>query len=360
MQVSYFETGRYHAPAVNLPRQWPMPADAYDRDAGRRAFHGMIDRSRFVEELGYDWVSVSEHHYSPRILTPSLPIAAAYIASHVREIKIALLGPIVPQSNPVLLAEEMAMLDNMTEGRLIVGMLRGTTNEMLTYDLNPEESRERTDEGMELILKAWKEPQPFGWQGRHFHYRTVSVWPRPLQEPLPPTYALGTSQEASDFAARHRVGLGVSFGPFDVMGKVTAYYRAQCAHYGWRPEPREILYRANILIAETNAKAQQAMQQYPREAAFPLKAGVATALLELDQRTVAGQGRRSANVNRALPINFCGGPNEIVAQLKEAREQIGCGIVDLAFQTPGSDDPDDLMEVLELFGKKVLPHIREV
>jgi len=79
-----------------------------------------------------DWVRVSEYHYSPRILTPSLPIAAACIASHTRNIKVALLGPIVPQSNPVLLAEEMAMLDTMAEGRLIVGMLRGITNEMLT------------------------------------------------------------------------------------------------------------------------------------------------------------------------------------------------------------------------------------
>jgi hypothetical protein len=104
----------------------------------------------------------------------------------VHHIKIALLGPIVPQSKPVLLAEEMAMLDTMAEGRLIVGIRRGTTNEMLTYDLNPEESRERTDEGMELILRAWTEPQPFGWQGRRFHYRTVSVWPKPLQQPLPP------------------------------------------------------------------------------------------------------------------------------------------------------------------------------
>ena len=146
MQASYFETGRYHAPS-NLPRQWPMPAGACDREAGLRAFHGMVERSRYVEELGFDWVSVSEHHYSPRILTPSLPIAAAYIASHVHNIKIALLGPIVPQSNPVLLAEEMAMLDTMAEGRLIVGMLRGTTNEMLTYDLNPEESRERSRRG---------------------------------------------------------------------------------------------------------------------------------------------------------------------------------------------------------------------
>ena len=98
MQASYFETGRYYAPS-NLPRQWPMPAGAYDREAGLRAFRGMVERSRYAEELGFDWVSVSEHHYSPRILTPSLPIAAAYIAQHVHDIKIALLGPIVPQSN---------------------------------------------------------------------------------------------------------------------------------------------------------------------------------------------------------------------------------------------------------------------
>src|SRR5262249_31408503 len=110
---------------------------------------------------------------------------------------IALLGPIVPQSNPVLLAEEMAMLDNMAEGRLVVGMLRGTSNEMMTYNLNPAEPRERTDEGMELILRAWKEPQPFAWQGRHFHCRPGAVGRQPLQQRLPPMYALGTSSEAS-------------------------------------------------------------------------------------------------------------------------------------------------------------------
>ena len=102
------------------------------------------------------------------------------------------------------------------------------------------------------------------------------------------------------------------------------------------------------------------LTQYPRQAVFPLKAGVGAALLEHDQRNVAGEGRRPANVNRVLPINFCGGPEEIVAQLKQCREQIGAGIVDLSFQTPGSEDPDELMEALELFGKKVLPHIRDI
>jgi alkanesulfonate monooxygenase SsuD/methylene tetrahydromethanopterin reductase-like flavin-dependent oxidoreductase (luciferase family) len=152
----------------------------------------------------------------------------------------------------------------------------------------------------------------------------------------------------------------VSFGPFDGMARVTGYYRDQCARHDWQPEPHQIIYRANILIAETDEKAQQALAQYPRQAVFPLKDAVGAALLELDQRNVAGEGRRPANVNRALPINFCGGPDEIVAQLQEAREKIGCGVVDLSFQTPGSEHPDALMEALELFGKKVLPHIRDV
>jgi alkanesulfonate monooxygenase SsuD/methylene tetrahydromethanopterin reductase-like flavin-dependent oxidoreductase (luciferase family) len=102
------------------------------------------------------------------------------------------------------------------------------------------------------------------------------------------------------------------------------------------------------------------LAKYPREAVFSLKPAVAATLLEVDQRNVAGEGRRPANVNRALPINFCGGPDEIVTQLKEAREEIGCGVVDLSFQTPGSEDPDELMEALELFGKRVLPHIRDI
>jgi alkanesulfonate monooxygenase SsuD/methylene tetrahydromethanopterin reductase-like flavin-dependent oxidoreductase (luciferase family) len=173
-------------------------------------------------------------------------------------------------------------------------------------------------------------------------------------------FALGTSREASDFAARNHIGLGVSFGPFDAMGRVTGYYKDQCAHWGWQPEPHQIVYRANILIAETDEKAQQALAQYPRAAVFALKAEVAAELLQLDQRNVAGEGRGPGNVNRVLPINFCGGPDEIVMQLKEAREQIGCGVVDLFFQTPGSEDPDALMEALELFGKRVLPHIRDI
>src|SRR3984885_7980989 len=257
MKISYFETGRYRAPET-LPGQWPMPSGAYDSDAGTQVYQGMVERITFVEKLGFDWVSLSEHHYSPRILTPSPPLAAAYLSSRVHNIKIALLGPIVSHSNPVRLAEELAMLDTMAGGRLVVGLLRGTTNEALTYDLNPQESRERTDEGMELILKAWTEPQPFGWQGRYFQYRTVSIWPQPPEQPRPGTYSLGVSAESADFAARHHLGLGVSYGTFDLMAKSANYYRQRCAEYGWEPGPDDIIYRANMILGETDEQADAA------------------------------------------------------------------------------------------------------
>ena len=81
---------------------------------------------------------------------------------------------------------------------------------------------------------------------------------------------------------------------------MTSYDKAECARWGWQPELHQIIYRANILIAETQEKAQQALAQYPREAVFRLKDRVAATLLEVDQRNVAGEGRRPANVNRAL------------------------------------------------------------
>ena len=358
MKVSFFETARYQA-RQPLPSEWPVPSGIYEPDAGARAYRGMIERLEFVEELGFDWVSVSEHHYSPRILTPSPIVSAAFLAAHLKKIKIALLGPIVPQSNPVRVAEEIAMLDTMAQGRLVVGLLRGTSNESLTYDLNPAEARERTDEGMELVLKAWTEPQPFGWQGRHFRYRTISIWPRPLQQPHPPTYALGTSRESCEFAARHHLGCGVSYGSFESVGKATRYYREQCAYYGWHPSAEQIIYRANMLLADTDDEAQELLRKLPGQAPFSMRPGVREAMMTLDSRNIAGEAR-SPIVSGALPTTFVGSPDTVVEQVRRCRDVVGAGVLDLSLHPPGSSELEPLMRALELFGKKVLPRIRDI
>lgn len=359
VKVSYFETGHYLAPR-QLPAEWPVPPHTYDCEAGAAAYRGMAERVKLVEALGFDWVSVAEHHYSPQRLTPAPIVAAAHLAAVSQRIKIAVLGPIVSQSNPVQVAEGLAMLDNLMPGRLIVGLLRGITGEYLSYGLNPTEARERTTEAMELILKAWTEPQPFGWQGRHFHFRTVAVWPRPVQQPHPPTYALGASRESCELAARHRLGLGVAYAPFEVAGSAIRYYREQCAQFGWQPAPEQIVYRANILIAESDAKARDLLEAQRRiRPSFPLRAPVRDALLQRDRRNVAGAAR-APNVGGALPTNFVGGPDTVARQIERCRNEAGAGAIDLMFQTPDSSDASFLMRSLELFGKKVLPRIREV
>jgi alkanesulfonate monooxygenase SsuD/methylene tetrahydromethanopterin reductase-like flavin-dependent oxidoreductase (luciferase family) len=358
MKVSFFETGRYQTP-FPLPAEWPAAPANYDPASGDKAYQTMIERIEYCEKIGFDWVSLSEHHYSPRILTPSPIVSAAYVAARVKNIKIALLGPIVPQSNPIRVAEELAMVDTMSQGRLIVGLLRGTTNEYLSFDLNPAEGREKTDEGMELILKAWTEPQPFGWQGRYFQYRTVSVWPRPLQQPHPPTYALGTSKESCDFAARNHLGLGVSYGPYEVMAKSTNYYRAQCKEYGWEPGPDDIVYRANMLVAETDAIAHDQLAKSAGSPAFPMRPALRQAMIEADKRNIAGEARQ-ANVGGVLPTTFIGGPDTVIDQIRECREVVGAGVLDLSLTSPGSADLDALMESIELFGAKVLPFIKDI
>src|SRR2546427_1719062 len=358
MKVSFFETARYCAPQA-LPSEWPVPSGAYARDAGARAYGSMIERLHLLEGLGFDLVSVSADHYSPLVLTPAPIVSASYIAARLRKIKIALLGPIVPQSNPVRVAEELAMLDTLAQGRLVVGLLRGTTNESLTYDLNPAEARERTDEGMELILRAWTEPQPFGWQGRHFQYRTISIWPRPLQQPYPTTYALGTRREAGEFAARHHLGGGVSYGSFEGVGRATRYYREECARYGWEPTPEQIIYRANMLLADTDEEAHEALRKLPGQAPFSMRPGVRDAMMTVDSRNIAGEAR-SPIVSGALPTTFIGSPDTVVEQVRRCREVVGAGVIDRSRHPPGSTDLEPLMRSLELFGKKVLPRIRDI
>src|ERR1700756_4447809 len=100
MQVSIFETGLSRPPRP-LPAGWPLPPAEYHAGAGAEAYRGMVERLRVVEQLGFDWISVAEHHYSHRRVTPAPAVVAAHLAAHSTHIKIAVLGPIVSHINPV-------------------------------------------------------------------------------------------------------------------------------------------------------------------------------------------------------------------------------------------------------------------
>jgi alkanesulfonate monooxygenase SsuD/methylene tetrahydromethanopterin reductase-like flavin-dependent oxidoreductase (luciferase family) len=175
-----------------------------------------------------------------------------------------------------------------------------------------------------------------------------------------PTYILGTSAEVGDFAARHRLGIGVSYGSFEGMAQSTGYYRNACEKHGWTPGPDAIVYRANMILAETDDAADELLRTRDKQPPFPVRESLKGALLAADTtRNVAGE-RRPANVGGVLPIGFCGGPDRIVEQIRRCREVVGAGVLDLSLTDPGAGRLDTMLDALDLFGRKVLPRIRDI
>jgi len=146
-----------------------------------------------------------------------------------------------------------------------------------------------------------------------------------------------------------------------LMAKSTGYYRQRCAEYGWEAGLDDIIYRANMILAETDGEADAALARRSTQSQppFPIGARLRHALIDQDKRNVGGE-KRPANVGGILPISFYGGPDRIVEQVRRAREEIGVGVLDLSLADPGSGDTDAMMSGIELFGKKVLPRIRDI
>jgi alkanesulfonate monooxygenase SsuD/methylene tetrahydromethanopterin reductase-like flavin-dependent oxidoreductase (luciferase family) len=295
----------------------------------------------------------------------------------VKHARLALMGPLVSLSNPVRVAEEVAMLDQMSGGRLIVLFLRGTPNEFLAYDVVPEETRSRTQEAMALIRRALTEPNPFGWEGRHFRYRTISVWPGPTQRPSPPIFASGNSYESATYAARNQNAMGMAYYPTHLCGDLVGFYRSECVKYGWEPQPDQILYRAYVSVGETDDEAQAIKARY-----FGERNGLMAAPRQGRAAWVADQQRRQASPPSGGPpaqvgtdadgkavsadaargfalggLAFCGGPDTLVEQIRDFEAKTGVGVLDLSFNGGGLTH-EEHMRCLRIFGTQVMPRLR--
>ena len=372
MKASYLGAMGY-AQRYNFPTTWPIPPIYHDPETSVRSYQEGMEECQFAEEMGFAWVSFSEHHYSGRIATGTPAVMAAAVAERCKKAKIAMLGHLLTLNNPIRVAEELGLLDNLTNGRLVIGFLRGTPNEDQTYSVNPAEGRERLLEGMDLVIKALTEPQPFSWEGRYYQFRTVSVCPRPVQQPLPPVLVATRSDDAVQYAASHHLGLAVSYDPVDQMARVVEKYYAWCAEAGWQPTPDQIVYRASILLAETDRLAEHRLEALKAsglgERGLDLRSSVTRAVFaarngngfDPRHRNVAAGGvqgaQQAVQPGREL-LTLVGGPDTIVKQLKAFHDQCGVGVVDLGFQQTGTDHRE-VMQEIELFGREVLPRIKE-
>ncbi|MDP6174674.1 MAG: LLM class flavin-dependent oxidoreductase [Rhodospirillales bacterium] len=365
MKAALFCTCGYQGPA---PRGvWPAPGDEYSAELAEASMATTLAQFKLADEVGFDWVTVAEHHYSPMSLTPNPLVMAGAITQVVKRAKIAVMGPDIPILNPLRVAEEFAMLDTLTGGRVVAGLFRGTANEYVTYNINPSESRERFEEALQLIKRAWVEEQPFGWQGRFYEYRTISLWPKPVQKPHPPIFMSGSSPESGTFAARNRIGLGLAFTPLSMALEAAAHYRAEAEKFGWEPTPDEVLYRVAVHVADTDDQAMEDALSLndgkPRKGISKANQDVEGAAADAGYFGKDKNNQRARLNDRDLQKSLetgqliLGSPETVLGKIREIQGQLGAGIMDL---TLGMQMGEKTMHAIELMGEKVLPGMREL
>jgi alkanesulfonate monooxygenase SsuD/methylene tetrahydromethanopterin reductase-like flavin-dependent oxidoreductase (luciferase family) len=361
MKASLFCSAKYAAPVPD--DVWPLPGTYFSPEVAVQSMQTTFDQFRLADEYGFDWVTCAEHHFSPMSLTPNPMVMAGALCQVVKRAKIAVLGPTVPILNPVRVAEEFAMIDVMSNGRLVAGMMRGTGNEYVTYNINPSESRERFAEAVELIRRCWTELEPFGWEGKYYQNRTISIWPRPVQQPHPPMFMSTSSPEAAEFAAGNRMGAGFAFTTVPQAKKSVTHYRECARAAGWEPTPDNVIYRAAFHVAETDEQAFGDMSTIPPRVSLTNRN---KALSEAVTKSgyfgsdVAGQTTRNATRALAERIELgqivVGSPETVLKQVRRIHDELGAGIIDFVV---GVQLGERTMRSIELIGSKVLPRMRE-
>jgi alkanesulfonate monooxygenase SsuD/methylene tetrahydromethanopterin reductase-like flavin-dependent oxidoreductase (luciferase family) len=345
---------------------WPWNHEVFEGARAVRSMEHNLELFDVADDVGFDWLTTAEHHYAPRQMTPNPTLAAALLTQRTRNAQVALLGVDLPLTDPVRAAEEIAMVDVFSGGTLAVaGFFRGTPNEYLTYGTNAADSRAMYEEGVELVVRAWTEPEPFGWEGCYYRHRLVSIWPRPAQEPHPPVLVSGNSPASGDYAVRNRFNIGLAFVPMPVAAKAAEHFRTRAAEDGWDVTPENILYRCFCYVAETDEKARDDCLRHEFGALggiLTMRPGQPQPLAPAMMEVGAGYGGPPMPLGPPdTPVvpPLCGSPDTVVEGVRHIREQVGNGVLDLIMW--GDTLPFDLARrSLELFGTEVIPHTRDL
>ena len=359
------------------PMPFPVPGRLWDRSLGESLYTDRMKFIRRVDQLGFDGLIFTEHHFGQNGgLTPS-PVVMLAAASQVTEqIKLVTMGvSLSAYDQPVRLAEELAMIDNLSRGRLVLGLITSAAQSLFAFSIPVEHERSRYHEAHDLMVRAWTEPDPFEWHGEHFNYDCVSILPRPLQQPHPPIWTTCSSEESLQWAAKNHFRL-VAPGTTTQVSDILTYYR----HYaetecGWSPTSADFGMAREFFIAPRQEIADEVIAHLrdgddestsvnPRfrvpELTKLLREQWSTRTYDYGSRLgrPAGSGRTAGGY--AGGFFLCGAPDAVTRQIIEQREASGNPGVLVIRPEIGTMTLEEVGDGLELFAKEVLPVIRKL
>lgn len=236
-----------------------LPNEFYDRVRGEWIVDSYLDTLAFAEKLGFDGLCTTTQMGGPIGVTPSSMLPAAYLAAKTERVLIAALGPILNTFlSPMRAAEDIALLDNMSKGRLIVGLPMGHgQNWHAAGGMNPSHARDRHWEAHDLMVKAFTEPGPFEWQGEYFHVPYANLWPRCVQQPYPQMWIPAAGSRITfERCARHRYTYQTLFSPRKALLRSVTAFRETCQKHGYEASPKQIASVLFVHVAETDKQAR--------------------------------------------------------------------------------------------------------
>ena len=353
---------------------YPLPKRHFNPKVAVRNYEEHLEAWVFMEDLGFDGVGFNEHHTSPYGLMTSPNLMAAAASQRTKRIKLLILGNLLPIHEPLRLAEELAMLDCMSNGRLIAGFARGIPREYNVYGVSLSESRERFEEAWEIIKLVWME-ESFSYEGKFWTYHDVAIWPRPLQQPHPPVRVpVTSSQETIEWAARENIAINPGGQTPGVSQDIVRYYAECLKKNGYQSTPDHITVGSSVHVADSREQAIEEAAPYTLyfnrtlfshgnvyDRTLQQQAGYGTGVydyLRPENRELMSRPPTFRNMtiedierNERLPW---GTPEEVIERLISLADVMGAGTLQLNFNQ-GAMPHKMFMQQLERFGKDVLP-----
>jgi alkanesulfonate monooxygenase SsuD/methylene tetrahydromethanopterin reductase-like flavin-dependent oxidoreductase (luciferase family) len=216
-----------------------------------------LERIEIMDQTGYDAVWLAEHHFSSFSVCPSVHMVGTLAAARTRRLRIGTAVSLAPFYHPLRLAEEVALLDVLSGGRVNWGAGRGFARvEFTAFGVPPEESASRFRETVEIVLRAWTDER-LSFSGQYFHFDDVEVLPKPAQLPHPPVWVAASSEGAIEWAARR--GFSILMDPHSSgpeIGNKRRFYAEKLAAAGFSEAGRDIPIARLVAVAASADKAK--------------------------------------------------------------------------------------------------------